>query len=53
MPRTFRTSWMNLRRREFRLADLVGVDVPRVLRLVREARDAVMRRAGFTMHLFG
>ena len=33
--------------------NLVGVDVPRVLRLVREARDAVMRRAGFTMHLFG
>jgi 5-methylthioadenosine/S-adenosylhomocysteine deaminase len=33
--------------------NLVGVDVPRVLRLVQDARDAVMRRAGFTMNLFG
>jgi 5-methylthioadenosine/S-adenosylhomocysteine deaminase len=31
--------------------NLVGVDVPRVLRLVQEARDAVMRRAGFTVNL--
>jgi len=33
--------------------NLVGVDVPRVLRLVQEARDAVVRRAGFTMNLLG
>jgi 5-methylthioadenosine/S-adenosylhomocysteine deaminase len=33
--------------------NLVGVDVPRVLRLVQVARDAVMRRAGFAMNLFG
>ena len=32
---------------------LVGVDVPRVLRLVEEARDAVVRRAGFRMNLLG
>jgi cytosine/adenosine deaminase-related metal-dependent hydrolase len=32
---------------------LVGVDVPRVLRLVQEARDAVLRRAGFRMNLLG
>ena len=33
--------------------NLVGVDVPRVLRLAREARDAVMRRAGFAVNLLG
>jgi len=33
--------------------NLVGVNVPRVLRLVQVARDAVMRRAGFAMNLFG
>ena len=33
--------------------NLVGVDVPRVLRLVQDARDAVMRRAGFTVSLLG
>ena len=32
---------------------LVGVDVARVLRLVEEARDAVVRRAGFAMNLLG
>jgi 5-methylthioadenosine/S-adenosylhomocysteine deaminase len=32
---------------------LVGVDVPRVLRLVQEARDGVVRRADFAMNLFG
>jgi hypothetical protein len=31
----------------------VGVDVPRVLRLVQESRDAVMRRAGYTVNLLG
>jgi 5-methylthioadenosine/S-adenosylhomocysteine deaminase len=33
--------------------NLVGVDAPRVLRLVAEARDAVVRRAGFRMNLLG
>jgi 5-methylthioadenosine/S-adenosylhomocysteine deaminase len=33
--------------------NLVGVDVARVLRLVEEARDAVVRRAGFQMNLLG
>ena len=33
--------------------NLVGVDMPRVLRLVQEARDAVMRRAGFAVNLLG
>jgi hypothetical protein len=31
----------------------VGVDVSRVLRLVSEARDAVVRRAGFRLNLLG
>jgi 5-methylthioadenosine/S-adenosylhomocysteine deaminase len=33
--------------------NLVGVDVPRVLRLVAEARDAVVRRSGFKVDLLG
>ena len=33
--------------------NLVGVDVPRVLRLVQEARDGVIRRSGFPMNLLG
>jgi 5-methylthioadenosine/S-adenosylhomocysteine deaminase len=33
--------------------NLVGVDVARVLRLVEEARDAVVRRAGFQTNLLG
>jgi hypothetical protein len=32
---------------------MVGVDMARVLRLVHEARDAVMRRAGYPMNLLG
>ena len=32
---------------------LVGVDVPRVRRLAQEARDGVVRRAGFQANLFG
>jgi cytosine/adenosine deaminase-related metal-dependent hydrolase len=32
---------------------LVGVNMPRVLRLVQEARDGVMRRAGFQVSMFG
>ena len=30
---------------------LVGVDLPRVLRLAQEARDGVLRRAGFAANL--
>jgi cytosine/adenosine deaminase-related metal-dependent hydrolase len=33
--------------------NLVGVDMPRVLRLVQEARDAVVRRARFPTNLLG
>jgi 5-methylthioadenosine/S-adenosylhomocysteine deaminase len=33
--------------------DLVGVDVSRVLRLVAEARDGVVRRSGFMTNLLG
>jgi hypothetical protein len=33
--------------------NLVGVDAARVLRVVEEARDAVVRRAGFQMNLLG
>jgi cytosine/adenosine deaminase-related metal-dependent hydrolase len=32
---------------------LVGVDGPRVLQMVQEARDAVVRRSGFRMNLLG
>jgi cytosine/adenosine deaminase-related metal-dependent hydrolase len=32
---------------------LVGVDLARVRRLAQEARDAVMRRAGFAVSMFG
>ena len=32
---------------------LVGVDLARVRRLVQEARDALMRRAGFAVNMFG
>ena len=31
--------------------DLVGLDTPRVMRLVQDARDAVLRRAGFQSDL--
>ena len=33
--------------------NLVGVDMPRVLRSMEEARDGVLRRANFPMDLFG
>lgn len=33
--------------------NLVGVGLPRVLRLVQDARDGVVRRAGFATNLFG
>jgi 5-methylthioadenosine/S-adenosylhomocysteine deaminase len=32
---------------------LVGIDLPRVLRLAQDARDGVLRRAGFAANLFG
>jgi hypothetical protein len=33
--------------------NLVGIDVPHLLGLVAEARDRVLRRAGFQMNLLG
>ena len=33
--------------------NLVGVDVPRTMRLAEEARDAVMRRANFSVNFLG
>jgi len=33
--------------------NLVGVDVPRVLRAAQEARDALLRRTGFQLDLLG
>jgi len=33
--------------------NLVGVDVPRVLRLVEDARNAVIKRAGFAINVIG
>jgi hypothetical protein len=33
--------------------NLVGVDMPRVLRSMEEARDGVLRRANFPMDPFG
>jgi cytosine/adenosine deaminase-related metal-dependent hydrolase len=33
--------------------NLIGVDVARVLRLIEEARDSVLRRAGYQMNLLG
>jgi len=33
--------------------NLVDVDAARVLRVVQEARDAVVRRSGFQMNLLG
>jgi hypothetical protein len=32
--------------------ELIGVDMPRVQRLVAEARDGVLRRANFKIDLF-
>jgi hypothetical protein len=29
---------------------LVGVDVPRLMRIAEDAREAVMRRAGFSVN---
>jgi cytosine/adenosine deaminase-related metal-dependent hydrolase len=33
--------------------NLVGIDAPRMMRLVEEARDAVFRRSGFSVNLVG
>ncbi len=33
--------------------NLVGVDVPRLMRMADEARDSVMRRAGFSVNFLG
>ena len=33
--------------------NLVGVDQARVMRMAQEARDALMRRAGFQVNLLG
>jgi 5-methylthioadenosine/S-adenosylhomocysteine deaminase len=33
--------------------NLVGVDLPRVLRLAQEARDGVLRRANYQVNLLG
>jgi hypothetical protein len=33
--------------------NLVGVDMPRILRSMQEARDGVVRRSGFQMNLLG
>jgi hypothetical protein len=33
--------------------NLVGVDLPRTIWLAEEARDAVMRRAGFSANFLG
>ncbi len=33
--------------------NLVGIDAPRIMRLVEEARDAVFRRSGFSVNLVG
>jgi len=32
---------------------LIGVDMPRVLKLVEDARDGVVRRSGFRVNLVG
>jgi hypothetical protein len=31
----------------------VGIDVPRLMRMAEEARDAAMRRAGFSVNFLG
>jgi len=33
--------------------ELVGVDLPHLMRTAEEARDAVMRRAGFSVSFLG
>ena len=33
--------------------NLVGIDMARVLRLAQQSRDAVLRRAGYSVNMFG
>jgi 5-methylthioadenosine/S-adenosylhomocysteine deaminase len=33
--------------------NLVGIDVPHLMRMAEESRDAVMRRAGFSVNFLG
>jgi cytosine/adenosine deaminase-related metal-dependent hydrolase len=51
-PSNVDTVFIAGRARKWR-GNLVGVDVPRVLRLVAEARDGVVRRSGFRVDLLG
>jgi 5-methylthioadenosine/S-adenosylhomocysteine deaminase len=51
-PSNVDTVFIAGRARKWR-GNLVGIDVPRVLRLVAEARDGVVRRSGFTADLLG
>ncbi len=51
-PSNVDTVFIAGRARKWR-GDLVDIDVPRVLRLVAEARDGVVRRSGFRVDLLG
>jgi 5-methylthioadenosine/S-adenosylhomocysteine deaminase len=51
-PSNVDTVFIAGRARKWR-GNLVGIDVPRVLRLVAEARDGVVRRSGFKVDLLG
>jgi cytosine/adenosine deaminase-related metal-dependent hydrolase len=51
-PSNVDTVFIAGRARKWR-GSLVGIDVPRVLRLVAEARDGVVRRSGFRVDLLG
>jgi 5-methylthioadenosine/S-adenosylhomocysteine deaminase len=51
-PSNVDTVFIAGRARKWR-GDLIGIDVPRVLRLVAEARDGVVRRSGFRVDLLG
>jgi 5-methylthioadenosine/S-adenosylhomocysteine deaminase len=51
-PSNVDTVFIAGRARKWR-GNLVGIDVPRVLRLVAEARDGVVRRSGFRVDLLG
>ncbi len=50
-PRNVETVFIAGKVKKWR-GNLVGVDVARVLRLVAEARDGVLRRANFKIDLF-
>jgi 5-methylthioadenosine/S-adenosylhomocysteine deaminase len=51
-PSNVDTVFIAGRARKWR-GNLVGIDVPRVLRLVAEARDGVVQRSGFRVDLLG